>query len=405
LAGGTDVLVIGGGIVGAATAYHLARRGLDVTLLEADRLASGASGRNLGFIWQHTRRRGPELDLVAATRRELEGLPAELDADFGLRCAGGLVYIDREEQLPALREFVASRVADGLDVRLLDGDEARDMAPILSGRVLAASFCADDAQIDPGRYVRAFAHAAEREGASVEEGVAARRLVARNGRIEGVDTAAGLRPAGTVVLATGAWTPPLAAEVGANLPIHPMRLQIVATEAMPRRLEPLLYGPAAMKQYSIFQELPSFDAADFTVEAETRHGTTLLESACQRDDGSYLLGCAMDYPGLDWSPDVRGVACITEGLGAALPALAGARFASAWAGVLPYTSDNLPLIGPVPDVDGLFVAAGHVFGNGAGPTTGRLLADLICGESPAIDPAPFRPDRPGLRATGDASVW
>ena len=64
----TDVLVVGGGVVGAATAYHLARRGVSVTLLEADRLASGATGRNLGFIWLHTRKKGPELDLVMATR-------------------------------------------------------------------------------------------------------------------------------------------------------------------------------------------------------------------------------------------------------------------------------------------------------------------------------------------------
>ncbi|HEY2888250.1 MAG TPA: FAD-dependent oxidoreductase, partial [Candidatus Limnocylindrales bacterium] len=90
--GSSDVLVIGGGIVGAASAYHLARRGASVTLLEQDRLASGATGRNLGFIWLHTRRAGPELELVMATRNELEGLPEELGADFGLRTNGGLFY-------------------------------------------------------------------------------------------------------------------------------------------------------------------------------------------------------------------------------------------------------------------------------------------------------------------------
>ena len=84
-----DVLVIGGGIVGTATAYQLARRGADVLLLEADRLASGATGRNLGFIWVHTRRVGPELDLVMATRSSLEDLPEELGVDFGLRRAAG----------------------------------------------------------------------------------------------------------------------------------------------------------------------------------------------------------------------------------------------------------------------------------------------------------------------------
>ena len=84
-----DVLVIGGGIVGAATAYHLARRGASVVLLEAERLAFGATGRNLGYIWLHTRRRGPELDLVMPTRDTLESLPEELGRTSGCgRTAG-----------------------------------------------------------------------------------------------------------------------------------------------------------------------------------------------------------------------------------------------------------------------------------------------------------------------------
>jgi glycine/D-amino acid oxidase-like deaminating enzyme len=99
------------------------------------------------------------------------------------------------------------------------------------------------------------------------------------------------------------------------------------------------------------------------------------------------------------------VALVAEGLGAALPALRGARFARAWAGLLPFTSDNLPLIGRIPEVSNLIVAAGHVFGNVAGPTTGRLVAGLICGEAPIIDLTPFRPDRPGLSMAYDQSVW
>ena len=145
----TDVLIIGGGIVGAATAYHLSRRGADVILLEADRLASGATGRNLGYIWLHTRRRGPELDLAMATRDELEGLPEELGR--GLRPAdrGGLIYFKTEAQAVVMREFVDARVADGVPMQLLDGDEAREIAPILPDTVLGASYCPLDAQIDP----------------------------------------------------------------------------------------------------------------------------------------------------------------------------------------------------------------------------------------------------------------
>ena len=155
-----DVLVIGGGIVGAACAYHLARGGASVTLLEANQLAYGATGRNLGFIWVHTRRPGPELELVMHLRRDLDELPGMLDDDFGLRTEGGLLYVHTEEQLTTLREFVTQRQADGVDIRLIDGDEARSLAPVLPDTVIGASFCPLDAQMDSTRYVRAFAKAA-----------------------------------------------------------------------------------------------------------------------------------------------------------------------------------------------------------------------------------------------------
>jgi glycine/D-amino acid oxidase-like deaminating enzyme len=400
-----DILVIGGGIVGSATAYHLARRGASVTLLEAERLAYGATGRNLGYIWVHTRRTGPELELVMQLRRELEALPEELGSDFGLRTEGGLLYVHTEAQLAILREFVAQRQADGVDIRLLDGDEARSLAPILPDTVIGASFCPLDAQMEPDRYVRAFATAAERAGAEILEGTAVRSLEREGDRVARVVTDDGAFTPGRVVVAGGAWTRALLEQLGIEIPIHPMRLQIVQTEAMERRLGPVLYGPAAVKQYLIFRELQSFRSEPWVNEAETRHGKALLEAVCQRDDGSYLLGCAMDYPGHDWQPDLAGVALVSESLPAIMPQLRAARFARAWAGVLPFTTDNLPIIDAVPGMNDLYVAAGHVFGNGAGPTTGRLMADLICGGGPIMDMAPFRADRAGLADPVSGSVW
>jgi len=400
-----DVLVIGGGIVGATTAYQLARRGVKVTLLESDRLASGATGRNLGFIWLHTRRVGSELDLVMATRTALEDLPEELAADFGLRCRGGLIYFTTEAQAIVMREFVESRIADGVPMQLLDGQEARELVPILPEGIVGATYCPLDAQIDSRRFVRAYASAAQRAGATVVEGTAARTLKREDGRISRVLTDIGPISAGQVVLAAGAWTPSLAAQLGIEVAIHPMRLQIVQTEPMRPRLDHLLYGPAAIKQYSIFQELPSFRPETFATELDDRLGLALLESACQMADGSYLLGCAMDYPGFDWQPDLAGVSLVSEGMAAALPELREARFARAWAGILPFTTDNLPIIGRAPGFDDLVIAAGHVFGNGAGPTTGRLVADVICGSEPVLDMTPFRPDRPSLQPVAEGSVW
>jgi glycine/D-amino acid oxidase-like deaminating enzyme len=400
-----DVLVIGGGIVGTATAYHLARRGASVTLLEAKELAYGATGRNLGYIWVHTRRPGAELELVMHLRRELEELQGILDDDFGLRTEGGLLYVHTEEQLSTLREFVTRRQADGVDIRLIDGDEARSLAPILPETVIGASFCPLDAQMESARYVRAFANAAARHGARILEHTPVRSLEREGSRIARVVTDAETFTPGRVVAAAGAWTAELLREIGADVPIHAMRLQIVQTSPMDRQLGPVLYGPAAVKQYLIFRELSSFRAEHWANEAEVRHGKALLEAVCQRADGSYLLGCAMDYPGFVWEPDLAGVALVSESLPAIMPIFRSARFARAWAGVLPYTTDNLPIIDALPGFDDAYVATGHVFGNGAGPTTGRLIADLICGGEPIMDMAPFRADRPGLSGDVSTSVW
>jgi glycine/D-amino acid oxidase-like deaminating enzyme len=400
----TDVLVIGGGIVGASSAYHLARRGASVILLEAERLAFGATGRNLGYIWLHTRRAGPELALVTPTRDTLATLEEELGADIGLRMDGGLIYFSSEDQAVVMREFAERRNADGVPVQLLDGVEARAMAPILPETVIGATFCPLDAQIDSTAYVQAFAAAAQRSGARIVEGASARTLVRDGGRVTTVLTDIGPIAAGQVVIAAGAWSPFLTTQLGIDVPIESMRLQVVQTEPMAPTLGPVLYGPAAVKQYAIFRELSTYRPEPFQTDLEDRLGRALLESACQKADGSYLLGIAMDFPGFDWKPDLPGVSLIAEGMAAAIPAFRAARFAQAWAGILPLTSDSLPVIDRLPGFDDVVLAAGHVFGNGAGPTTGRLVADLVCGGEPVVDLAPYRFERPTLTAV-EGGTW
>jgi glycine/D-amino acid oxidase-like deaminating enzyme len=400
-----DVIVIGGGIVGAATAYELALRGASVTLLEAEALAHGATGRNLGYIWLHTRRPGVEIELAMDTVARLPTLADELGAGFGLRMNGGLIYYLTDDQGTVMREFVERRIQDGVDMRLLDGDEARALVPMLPDTILGASYCPLDAQVDSVLYVRAFAQAAVRRGARVLEGTVARSIVTTDGRVTGVETDAGRLVAGTVVVAAGGWSTYLAMGLGVDLPIRSMRLQILQTEPMPPRLEHLLYGPIAVKQYAIFRELPSFREEAFLHPAEEPGGPVLLESAVQQADGRYLLGIAMDYPGFDWRPDLAGMALISRVLPEHLPELRGAKVARFWAGVLPFTADNLPIIDRIPGIDGLVVAAGHVFGNAAGPTTGRLVASLVCGDEPVVDLAHFAIGRPGLQQPDGASVW
>ena len=403
----TDVLVIGGGVVGAASAYHLARRGASVILLEANQLASGATGRNLGYIWVHTRRIGPG----AGARdghpiRRSRPSPRNSASDFGLRTNGGLIYFNTEEQAVVMREFVERRTADGVPMRLLDGDEARAMAPILPDTVLGASYCPLDAQIDSTRYVRAFAAAAQRAGARVVEG-----SVGADARVEGradhpradryrADLGGARRPGGRGLEPVSRG--PARARPADRADAPPDRPDR-ADGAASRRRSCTVRRRSSSTPTSASSRRTRPEP--FETELEDRLGLALLESACQKPDGSYLLGIAMDFPGFDWQPDLAGVSLISEGMAAAIPEFRGARFARAWAGVLPLTSDSLPIIDRAPGFDDLVIAAGHVFGNGAGPTTGKLVADLVCGGEPTIDLTPFRADRPSLRPTEAGRTW
>ncbi len=389
-----DVIVVGGGIVGCATAYFCAREGMRVTLLERKTVGYGASGRNPGWLWLHCRTPGFALDISRAGRKLYPELLDELPGGFEFRPSGGLMYFMTPDQGAVFEAFVASRRADGLDIELIDGAEVRRLVPPIRDDVLGASYCSEDAQIVTSTVVDALIRGARAEGATIREGVAVERLVLDGERVVGVDTDAGRITGDATVIATGAWSTRFLASNGIDVPIGGERLQLVST--VPQRqfwIEPLVYGPNATKQYALFSDLPSWDPALFTTEGEDHDGLTFLPLLVQRASGEVLLGCATDYPDeLDPNPTLAGLAQIATGFAADFPALRNVPITRAWAGILPFTSDQAPVIDEV--LPGLFVGAGHAFGNTSGPVTGRVLSQLIAGREPDFDISECRYGRP-----------
>lgn len=393
---GSHVVVVGAGIVGAAAAYELTRRGFAVTLVEAERPAWGASGRNPGYVWLHTRSAGIQMELALAGRRLYDDLITELD-DFEFRACGGMTYFFEEHE-ELFAAFVEDRRAAGLPMELLDRGAARDACSILPDSIAGATFNPLDAHIHTQRLVDAFVAAAERNGAKLLVDRVTAVSIARD-RCVGIETEiSGRVRADVTVIAAGVWSGPLLDAVGVRIPIVPMRLQVIETPPIDDiRFEPILYGPTAIKQYSFARELPSYDASAYTHPRElVTPGTEMLELAAQRRDGRILLGCPMDFPGLDDRTTVGGIGLALSVLSDHVPALRDLPIARTWAGLLPETPDALPVIGQPPQLEGLHLATGHVFGNAAGPITGRVVAELIAGEPTAIDIEAFRVDRPAL---------
>lgn len=399
------MLVVGGGIVGCATAYYAARGGTAVTLVEREHVAYGASGRNPGFVWLHCRNPGIALELSLASRRLYAELVDELPEDFGFRPSGGLIYFTTPEQGEVFAEFVEARRHDGLEMDLIDGAEVRRLVQPIRQDVLGASFCPLDAQIDTPRFVRALAAGARAYGADIREGIEVTALRRDGERVIGVETSDGIVEADTVVAAAGAWAPELLATIEVDLKVGGERLQVLSTEPLPRMIEPLVYGPLATKQYALFRDLASYDVTHFTAPYEDEAEIELLLLAVQRATGEILLGCPMDYPAeLDQRPTLAGLAAIVHGFELDFPGLRNVPINRMWAGLLPYTSDTLPIIDT--SIDGLVIAAGHVYGNAAGPITGKLIAQLLAGGTPELDLRECALDRElTVHEAGTAARW
>ncbi|MGF7159510.1 glycine/D-amino acid oxidase-like deaminating enzyme [Rhodoligotrophos appendicifer] len=402
----SDVIVIGGGVVGTSCAYYLRKAGHSVRLIEREHLAWGASGRNAGFIWLSLRPAGVQLDFARAGGNLYPEIIADIGNEFEYRRNGGMIYCFAEDELQVLRELAGRRRADGLAMEVVDGKTARELCPILPDSVTGATFCPEDAQIYTPKFVQALGRAVRGAGVDILEGTGVSGFITAGERITGVETTAGRFTADTTVLATGSWGPMLAETIGLNLPIRPMRLQAVATKPLPPLFDRLLYGPLALKQYTIIRELPSYREGMFrSLSEEGLRHVDLLECMVQRHDGTVMLGLPMDYPGYDQTATLEGVGITAKVFAEHFPQLTRAEVATSWAGLLPSTPDSLPYIGPLPGHEGLIVAAGHVFGNAAGPITGKLVAELVSGVAPSFDMAPFKVDRHQDYAPETERLW
>jgi glycine/D-amino acid oxidase-like deaminating enzyme len=300
---------------------------------------------------------------------------------------------------------VKTRQVDGLDMELIDGQAVRKLVGPIRPDVLGASFCSNDAQINTPTVVAALAAGARAEGVDVREGIEVTALVESGGSVVGVDTNDGRITADVVVIATGAWTSKLLAEHGITAHIGIERLQVLATAPRPLDIRPVVYGPLAAKQYALFTDLASWNLDDFLAPYETEAGNWMLQLVSQRANGETLIGCPMDYPdAVTHDVTLKGLRDIALAIIDDFPGLRNVAIDRMWAGVLPFTSDQHPIVDFVRP--GLFLAAGHIFGNAAGPMTGKLVSQMLAGRQPEIDMSACRWDRVlESVAAGESMHW
>lgn len=362
----TDVVVIGGGVIGVAIAYNLTKRGIKVILVEKNDLASGTSGACDGCIFLQSKKPGKHLELALQSAQLYKSLNEELDADIGYKKSGGMIIIESEGQLPAMRQFMSQQRCAGLEVELLKMEDALKLEPHLSPALRGATFSPMDAQVDPLNLVFTFAAAVRRNGAQILTQTEVTDIAVKSGRVEGVKTDKGAIATEIVVNAAGVWTPLIGKMVGIELNIIPRRGQILVTEPLPRLVNCIMLCAC-------------YIAAKFNPEQKTSPLGVGLVLEQQVDASNLLIGSTREFVGYDRNVTIEGMHEIAQHAKNSLPILKDVHIIRSFAGLRPYTPDGLPILGQL-GPEGFIVAAGHE-GDGIAlaPITGQLIADIITG--------------------------
>ena len=320
---------------------------------------------------------GPELGLARLGLALFDEIEELLGASAGVRRKGALVLFGEEAAWQAEQERLGTMRAEGVECAPVGPGELRELEPELRSDLAGASLFPGDLQCAPREIARGLAREAEGLGAVMTRHVEIERIAVEGGRVAGVETADGRIPADVVVLAAGTWSAPLAASAGLALPLEPRKGQLVRLERRPGYFRHKLIDGSYMAAVS---------AGDAGL-----HISTVMENTL---DGHVLVGSSRERRGFDLSVDPSVSDALLDAAARLAPGIRGLAPDAAWAGLRPWLPDGLPAIGPTRAADGLFVGTGHEgAGVAHGPLTGRLLAQAICGERPALDLAPFDPDR------------
>jgi sarcosine oxidase subunit beta len=358
-----DVLIIGGGIAGVSIAYFLAKAGQRVCILEKHVLGQESTGRSAGNIGQ-SHRPPPDLPIAMRAVQLWKQLLQESDLDFEYRQHGNLRLAWTDAHVAKLKAMVERERAGGLECYFLDRAETHALLPIASGPFLGSVYSPSDGSAQPQLALLSLARAAVRQGAVLHERREVTGIEVVGGRVAGIATSGGPIASGVVVNAAGAWSPAIGRMAGVHIPAEARRSHLMITERLPQFMGPVV----STDFYGYFRQALS---------------------------GNVLIGySARPVEGFDRRVTFDAVSLATRRAAIIIPRLTGVSLIRAFTGFTVWTPDLLPIMGPVRQLDGLYVATAFCgLGFAIGPAVGELMAELILNGRASLPFDAYRLDR------------
>lgn len=345
-------MIIGGGVIGCSIAYYLAKQGIKPLILERRQISSEASCAAAGGLWPQSESNGPGifLDLCLESNKMFPTLCRELEWDIKFDPAGLLHLIEDEEAMEESKRLMEWQLKKGLKVEFLTREETLKMEPALSNDLLGSLYFDDDNQLSTIDLTHAFYLGAMSLGAKVMTDTEVKQIILTKRGIEGVIAKKGRQKekinTRIVINAAGAWSRTIGEMVGLRIPVIPIRGQAVLTDPLPTLFRRSL---VAKNVYMM-----------------------------QKASKNIVLGSTREDVGYDKMVSIEGIENLRNAGCQVIPQLKNATMVRTWAGLRPYTPDEVPILGKVDEVEGFIMASGH-FRNGIllAPITGKLIAELI----------------------------
>lgn len=413
-----DVVVIGGGVMGVMTAWHLADRGFKVTLCEKGRIAGEQSSRNWGWVRQQGRDLA-ELPIMVESLRQWKSLSQELGEGLGFRQEGVMYLAKTDAEIEGFERWLAEARPHGVDTRMMSAAEVGGEITGAAKRWKGGLFTPSDARAEPWAAVPLLAQGAQARGVVIAENCAVRALDVVGGRVKGVITEQGRIACDQAVLAGGAWSALFARAHGVHFPQLSVKATVLATEPLPE----VFAGNAADDDFAFRRRkdggytLAPGAAHDFYIGPDAFRHFGVYLPVLKKDFRStrFHPAAPAGYPDAwgtkrRWSPDApspfeavrvlnpepsaRIVADVQRAFAECFPGLGWPKLRAAWAGMIDTMPDVVPVIDRVAALPGLVLAtglSGHGFG--IGPGMGRVVADLVAGNPTGHDLHRFRLSR------------
>jgi glycine/D-amino acid oxidase-like deaminating enzyme len=378
----TDVAIIGGGIIGCAVAYFLAKSGMECMLIEKGDLVSGTSSRCDGNITIVDKDPGFDSHMSMISQNLVVELNTELDLPFEYRSQGSLLVCESDREMEAAAQWVTQQQAAGLPFRMLDRSDIRQESPFFADDILGGLECSTDSLINPYLFCYSLLDKAKQYGLKVQTHSEVKSIVQQQGFH--ITTANGSITANKVVNAAGVWAPYIGQMLGVDIPIIPRKGHIIVGARQ---------QPICMRNVMEFGYLISKFGGQRQVDSETdQYGVALVLEPTENQN--FLIGSSRQFVGYDGSIDIRVVQTIARRALRFFPKVHDFNVIRTYTGMRPWTSDHLPIISAVDEVPGFYIAAGHE-GDGISlaAVTGKLMEQLIHEVEPIVPIQRLRYDR------------